>query len=332
MPKLFRKVIHISAEDSPNVRLAKAELKLGKKPSHRTVIPGVLSYATYLQRRKFLDKVNAVRRLEGRFYEGEESLMYPPDWIDEAERRFDWLKETLQSEPAVAMGVDGGEGRDKTCWSVVNRLGLKFQFALPTPNTMEIAGRTIEYIKRYRLDPRMVAFDAGGGGKQIADRLREQGYPVRIVFFGAAPTPKDPRAKRAKGREAKKEADEFRQTYKNRRAEMYGILRDLLNPLFVKELDEAGNERVHSMSEFANSPRFALPKDNHELRQELAIMPLLYDSEGKMYLPPKDKPSPTFTGMTIKQLLGHSPDRADSLVLATYAMYKVERTIELQAY
>ena len=55
---------------------------------------------------------------------------------------------------------------------------------LDTPNTMEIAGRTIRLIEQHRLPAWQVAFDAGGGGKQIADRLHEQRHFVQVVGFG----------------------------------------------------------------------------------------------------------------------------------------------------
>ena len=52
--------------------------------------------------------------------------------------------------------------------------------------------------------------DAGGGGKQLADRLAEQGYPVLVVGFG--------------------ESADAKQTFRNRRSEMYGLLRERLKP------------------------------------------------------------------------------------------------------
>jgi len=93
-----------------------------------------------------------------------------------------------------------------------------------------------------------VAIDAGGGGKQIADRLWEQDYDVQVIGFG--------------------EGADSKQAYKNRRAEMYGTLRGFLNP-----------DREEGL--------FALPPDSYALRQELVALPLQYDSEGRLLLPPK---------------------------------------------
>lgn len=120
--------------------------------------------------------------------------------------------------------------------------------------------------------------DAGGGGKQIADRLREQNYWVQTVGFGEAPQNK--------------------QAYVNRRAELYGTLAQLMNGT-------------------GEQTSFALPPDAQELRAELAILPRRPDSEGRLRLPPKERGhSGQSTEKTIRQLLGRSPGRADSLVLA----------------
>jgi hypothetical protein len=87
---------------------------------------------------------------------------------------------------------------------------------------------------------------------------------------------------------------------------MYGQLRDLINPC----RDDA----------------FILPPTYQALRQELAVLPLMYDSEGRMYLPPKDDARAKATGqVSIRQLLGRSPDRADSLVLAVHALKSKRR-------
>ena len=94
---------------------------------------------------------------------------------------------------------------------------------------------------------------------------------------------------------------------------MYGALRDRLQPEFIQLSDEG--EPVDS---------FVLPPDAVELRRELAVLPLEYDSEGKLVLPPKSATPTSRTSMqvSIRSLLGRSPDRADSLVLAIQALRK----------
>jgi hypothetical protein len=161
----------------------------------------------------------------------------------------------------------------------VDSQGVIGQIVRDTPNTMEIAGRTIRLIEEHNLWAGWVAFDAGGGGKQIGDRLREQGYPVQLIGFG--------------------ESAEAKLAYRNRRAEMYGKLREYVNP-----------KREGGV--------FALPADAMELRRELAVLPLQYDSEGRMQLIPKE--AATEQGPSLRRLLGRSPDRADSLALAVWAL------------
>lgn len=306
----LRKIIHVAAEDSPNVRLGMRLTEAGIPGPYPSAIPGMLTYAEYRHRQKKWDKIKRRMRLDGHFYEGDETLLYPPEWLDLSEQEFSNLcpagyEESMDFsiyDTVEAMGIDCGAGRDLTCWTAINHKRLVYQIAIPTPDTMDIVRRTVHLIDTYQVNPKKVFFDAGGGGKQIADRLREMGYHVQTVFFGGAPTP--PTGYRTRRTKEKVDQVETRQTYKNRRAEMYGVLRDILDPSM--------NETV-----------FAIPNELHELRKELAIMPLMYDAEGKMYLPPKDHPpaANTQTTITIKKILGHSPDRADALVLATFGLF-----------
>ena len=98
------------------------------------------------------------------------------------------------------------------------------------------------------------------------------------------------------------EGPDAKQAYKNRRAEMYGKLREFLNP-----------DREEGV--------FALPPCCHELRQELSVLPLQYDSEGRMLLLPKaHNTAGPHQGPSLRQLLGRSPDRADSLILAVWVL------------
>jgi hypothetical protein len=182
-----------------------------------------------------------------------------------------------------AIGVDvAAGGRDKTCWTLIDHAGVIDQIIMDLANTMEIVGRTVRLIQHHNLPASRVAVDAGGGGKQIGDRLHELGYYVRTIGFG--------------------EAADDAQAYRNRRAELYGNLRRILDP-----------ERENGS--------FLLPPLAAELRQELAILPLQYDSEGRMLLPPKDRKSnQAIHQTTLRELLGRSPDRSDSLALAAWAL------------
>ncbi len=297
--RTLRNVIRIRAEDSPNVRLGLAEKAKGSKPSKRLLIHGVLSYEEYRIRRQTWDPIRQCIGLDGEFYEGAEVLMYPPDWLNHAEQLADMRPKGFRPTGVVSMGVDPAEGGDSSCWSVVSNEGLIDLRRLKTPDTNVIPSHTIQLIKQYGIDPQRVCFDVGGGGKQHVDRLRAQGYPVRAIGFGEAPSPPPKRGLHTIKERVR--TSEERYTYRNRRAEMYGMLREALDP---------SNERG-----------FGIPAKYDELRRQLAPLPLLYDGEGRVYLPPKNKKNRNSKEENLFDMLGCSPDEADSLVLAVFARF-----------
>jgi hypothetical protein len=118
--------------------------------------------------------------------------------------------------------------------------------------------------------------------------------------------------------------------YRNRRAQMYGELREMLDPARPQER--------------GGPLGFAIPPPTYgsqyaELRRQLAPIPLMYDGEGRMELPPKNKraeagesisgPGQSRTKRkTLSELIGCSPDEADALVLAVHGMlHKVIRPV-----
>ena len=255
----------------------------GNAGSPPLLIPGLLTYEEYLRRDATWDEAKRTTRLHGRFYEGDQALLFPTHWLGSAMHHDRWQEAERRQRTVEAIGVDvAAGGRDDTCWTLVDRAGVVDQIVMDLANTMEIVGRTVRLIEEHNLPASRVAIDAGGGGKQIADRLQEQGYYVRAIGFG--------------------ESADDSQAFKNRRAELYGNLRRLLDP----ERESGG---------------FLLPPLNAELRQELAVLPLQYDSEGRMFLPPKERRTNQAVHQTsLRELLGRSPDRADSLALAAWAL------------
>lgn len=306
MSRYYRKVIRIRAEDSPNVRLALWEKSQGKEPSGDILIPGVISYAEYLKRRSLWDAVKQCVSLDGEFYEGAAILMFPPDWLNLSERRADELRGTRRTP--MALGIDPAEGGDDTSFCVVDQHGIIKIESCKTPNTAVVTGKALAWMREFGLAPEQVMFDRGGGGLQHADRLREQGYAVRDVGFGESafmePLPY--------GRAWESRIAESREqyVYRNRRAQLYHMLR--------LRLDPAANQQV-----------FAIPAEYHELRRQLAPIPLLYDGEGSIYLPPKRKRDSLDKRDTLEDLIGRSPDDADALVLALWAMVDQEELVDL---
>lgn len=311
----YQKIIHIDADDSPHVKLNKRRIEMGLPVREDILIPGILSYEEYLKRLATWDPIRQCIGLHGMFYEGREVKLYPPDWIDRAEK----IAESLPKDRAgKAMGIDAAEGGDNSVWCIVDELGLIYMEARKTNDTNDIPGITIALGRRFNVPADRWLFDRGGGGKQHADRLRGMGYECASIGFGEQII--DPQAwKRTADYLPKKEVrenTEERYIYKNRRAELYGTLRLALDP-----------------SVLVNG--FGLPKDmirtkridgGPSLREQLEILPLWYDKEGRLYLPPKRKDS--HKGSTDKDVLptitemldGHSPDEADALVLACYGM------------
>lgn len=233
------------------------------------------------------------------FHDGTDSPLFPGAWLAHARD----LAEKLRGHRrhALAVGVDPGEGSAHTSLCAVDDLGVVELVSVRTPDTAVVPGLVREFAGRHGVEAQAVALDRGGGGKQHADRLRDQGFDVRTVAFGEAVTPALFEGDARSGRER-------RYAYKNRRAQMYGELRELLDP---------------------SSPRggFAIPAECGELFGQLSPIPYLADGEGRLYLPPKNARSPQDRGVTLASLIGRSPDDADALVLAVHAMLHPEESV-----
>lgn len=320
--RYYRKVIQIRGKDSSNVRFAQSAIKKHKegrstreemlKAIATVIVPGILTYEDYEKRRSLWDPVRQCVSLDAEFYEGAEVLMFPPTWLDRAEKLATKISGKRQAE---VMGVDSAQGGDNTSWAIVDDLGLIELISKKTPDTSVIPGETIFLMNKYGIKPGKVFFDAGGGGQQHVDRLRSQGFNVQAIAFGGVATPVN-KFKRHKTRKEKGEADEVRAIYKNRRSEMYGLLMDLLDPM------EDGKEKQTG---------FALPSEiiNHKrsdggpsLRQQLAPIPKEYGAEGMLELRPKNKRNAEDTKPTLVELIGCSPDEADSLALAAFGLVR----------
>lgn len=296
----LRKVIRIRAEDSPNVRVGLELEKKGKKGIDHEIVPGVLSYSEYKRRRALWDKIRQCVGLDAEFYEGAEILLFPAEWLNKAESVADRLERNRSGRKVI--GVDTAEGGDKSSWTVVDEYGIVEMISMKTPDTSIIPGHTIALMNRHKVFPEDTLFDLGGGGKEHVDRLRRQGYDVRGIRFGEAASTVDISSERTKRYGFERLEDrENKYVYKNRRAEMYGELRMLLDPV----------------SEYGP---FGIPVEYTELRRQLSPIPLLYDEEGRLELPPKIIRSERSTKVSLVDLIGHSPDEADSLVLAVHGL------------
>jgi hypothetical protein len=119
----------------------------------------------------------------------------------------------------------------------------------------------------------------------------------------------------------RREEVEVRQVYLNKRAEMYGILRQRLNPSNEQPLLGIPKEILNKETGPGGRP---------SLRNQLKPIPLEYDSEGRLKLRSKNKKSPTSQEQTLIDMIGCSPDEADSLAMATYwlVMRRMKRLLK----
>lgn len=301
-----RKVIKIRADQSPNVKFAMQEIRDGLPVSNTILIPGVKDYPTYIRHRETWDEQKQAVQLDAEFWEGEEFFLFPRESLNAAGLR-------ITNGKPLAMGVDPAEGGDNTCWCIVAEDGVVAVISKRTPDTSAVMLETIDLIKTFGLKPQNVLFDRGGG-KQHADNLRKarelgianDNYPVRTVGFGEPASKPKSKGPKSLGRVV--DEDEEKYVYKNRRAQMYGIL-----------------------SQLVCSEGFAIPHDllfrqfrpdRKAIYDQLRPLPRLMDrKEGQIYLPPKNRPrGAKAKETTIVELVGHSPDEADALVLATYGL------------
>lgn len=292
-PGYYRRVIRIKAEDSPNVIFAQAEIEAGRSVSNRIIIPGVVDWPTYTKRRRLWNPIQQSVGLDAQFYEGAEVKLYPKEWLERAKEYADSL--AGQRRTPVALGIDPAEGGDNTAWVLIDDYGIIEIISERTPDTTAITDRTKELIDTYDLPHNMVLMDRGGGGKQHADRLRRDGYMIHTVAFGESVV-----QERRRGTlpiSAQKEHDEQKYVYKNRRAEMYGMLRIALDPA---------------------EGQFGIPRTETELLRQMKPIPYTEDAEGRLYVIPKNKPSLNSQVTTLTDILGCSPDELDALVMAYY--------------
>lgn len=173
---LITKVIEIGAYDSPNVRYALAEIEKGLPVSDKVLVPGVKTYEELEQNLQAWDALQISVSVHGKFYKGAEIMFFPQEWLDAAAARARQLHGVKRV--ATAIGCDPGEGGDNTAWCVGDELGIIDMVSEKTPNTAKIKHMTIALAARHGVPPESWLFDAGGGGRQITDQLREMGYNV----------------------------------------------------------------------------------------------------------------------------------------------------------
>lgn len=197
-------------------------------------------------------------RVQGMFADAGDGQLFSLSLLEAATSR----KDVTTATP-VRLGVDVARSiaGDQNC-VCVTRGGYVERFSLwRSADLMATAQRVVHEATGCK--PDNIRVDAGGVGGGVVDRLRQLRFNVDAVHFGGAAS------------------DSAR--FKNKRAEMYWTLRELL---------EKGDA--------------SLPDDD-ELITDLAAIRYSFDQSGRVVIEAKDD---------ARKRLGRSPDRADALVLA----------------
>ena len=320
----LRRTIRIRAEDSPNVRLGLLQWARGETPTDERVLPGVLSYGEYLERRRTLPKARQVVVLDADWWTGADEKLVLPAWCDAALRfaSDDAVRRAVSNLPRY-MGVDVAAGGDDSAWVAGSRLGVTHCHARKTPNTNDVIGLTLEYMRSWQVPAGNVVFDLGGGGREHVDRLRAMGHQVRGVGFGKAPALDVKRAGVLRPFEERRAVAEDAMAYQDRRSEMAWDLRLIL------ERDETGEYvgRDFHPGSLGKVPGFGLAGEHvGELIRQLTAPPVKWDDKGRFKLIPKEDPKlpaheqDRATVQTFRRLIGRSPDLLDAFCCMVFGI------------
>jgi len=227
------KCLHIGAMECPNV-IARDE-----------IIPG-LATAEWVEERKLEwgESSPAYQaRVLGEFPSEGEDCLIPLAWAEHA-------METLAAPMGEKrMGVDVARfGNDRTVLAVRHGRVLTHIESYQGRDLMQTCGVVIATAQAQGIPPAQIYLDDGGLGGGVTDRLREQGFPIVAVNFGA------------QARE--------QQRFANCRSEMYWHLRDNMNP--------------------ENPKSVQIPKRYSALAYECASMKYGYTSKGQIQIESKD--------------------------------------------
>jgi hypothetical protein len=183
--------IHISAFDSPN-------LKAGK------IIRPYLVTPQWVEEKRLKwgeDSPLWYSRVLGEFPEQGDDTLIPLAWIEAAQQRWQMMP---RGEPGE-LGVDVARyGTDTTV--IILRQGSRAEVIaqLRGQDTMEVTGAVINALRE--TEAKVAKVDVVGLGVGVADRLKEQRYPVQEMNAG--------------------EAAQDKERFVNKRAEWYWALRE----------------------------------------------------------------------------------------------------------
>jgi len=324
-----RKVFQLDVEHSPNVQFARWQQSQGIEPDNTIVVPGMKPWAEFQENLQVWDPEEQAVKLYAKWYKGKELKLFPGEWLSHAEVLADALRG--QRRIAKSGGCDPGEGSANTAFCAGDEYGVIEKYSIKTPDTNDIFFEAKAFIDKHRIPCERFCVDRGGGGKQLADRLRAAGYPVRTVAFGESIGDMPQRVRLPLRNRV--ETKEERYTFINRRSQLYGDLSEILDPhgwwfLPVQCIEKPTPEDVKLGGR--HMAGFSIPRWYPEYRAQLEPIPKKRDGEGRLLLPPKHKKDPNDKTVTLVDLIGHSPDEADALVLMVHGLlHPVRRSVAM---
>lgn len=314
--RFHRKIIRITADDSPNVLFGLSQKAYGKEPSGELVTAGVLSWDEYALLRKTLPPERQCVVLDAQFYEGKEVKLYAPFLRQAIDAAADLRG---KSRTGKALGIDTAEGGDDTSMCVGDEFGFLEMRSRKTPNTDQICGEVIAFANEWKVPPEKWYFDRGGGGRQHADRLRGLGFPVKTIGFGERPSLEIKHGKQLIA--SRKEMKEDQYAYVYIRDEMYHQLALAIEGIVYK--DDKG-----VVSRTVEQP-YGIPCDSPgfiELHRQMALIPRvtdtwsMYDSNGRIRMLQKNS-KPGNDEPCMSKIIGCSPDELDAAVLCYHGVF-----------
>ena len=242
------------------------------------LIPAQIDYARYQSLMADPDENN--RLIYGRG-------LFPKEDADVQIILGSWLANHMRAYsktiPVTAFGLDvaASEHGDATVLAAGGIDGCAVFHERHSADVMEVVGWVLDRANTHGVNLTTgaipIAVDNVTLGRGVSDRLREQGVWV-IALNGNA-------------------RSRMPNQYDNVRAELYGELARRLNP----------------KGSWGEEQPWGLP-DDPLLFEELCAHERVYTSDGiKIKLIPKEKPNPDYSGKTIKDKIGRSPDRSDAL-------------------
>jgi hypothetical protein len=166
--------------------------------------------------------------------------------VDEAIKKERYNDETAP----LVLGIDVARfGSDKTCMALRKGRDLVILKKFSGLDTMQVVGKVIEMIDRH--SPDLTVIDEGGLGAGVLDRLLEQRYKVRGVNFGS-------------------KADSS--SYANKRAEMWGEMREWLKKASIGSSDNNSKRHDADLKDDLTGPQYKLDSQGRTLLESKADM------------------------------------------------------------